>query len=675
MNYHPSILVVFLVLSFFGTTTGAQVQYASVMQEYSSSVGNKQFGPLQVLGKPDAMPQGGKSPCAWMSRLANSGKEYLEVSFDSLQVVRQVAVFENLNPGGVVAVSLIDEQGKTNRIYKGPAAATSEKSRVFRVFCSDDGRQYKGVRVDFDFSKFGGQKQIDAIAISDSEEPIQAEIHELKDLAWASGPENLGRKVNSAFSDVNPVISPDGRTLYFTRKDHPDNINGSDENDDIWYSEIDEKGNWGPATNMDEPLNNASNNFVESVTPDGNTLLLGNHYFRTSEEADGQELNGVSFAYRALDGWSFPRNIRIENYRNYDQYVNYFLSNDGRALLMGIEHDDTEGAADLYVSFLQADSSWSAPVNLGPVINSAGSEGTPFLAADGVSLYYTSDGFAGYGSSDMYMSKRLDNSWKNWSEPVNLGGRLNTAGWDAYFTLPASGEYAYFVSSENSLGATDVFRIRLPKQMKPEPVVLVSGRVLDAKSNAPLEATIRYERLPEGASAGLARSEPKDGQYRIVLPRGARFGFRAEAAGYFPVSAFINLDSLLDYQELSRDLSLVPMEVGQVVRLNNIFFDFGKATLQPESEPELRRVVEFMRANSGMRIEVDGHTDDVGADAANLQLSKERAASVIRFLIENGVEASRLFSEGYGETRPITGNDSEEGRSLNRRVEFKILKL
>ena len=128
----PSIhLLFFLVLGLFRTADGAQVQYASVMQEYSSSVGNKQFGPLQVLGKPDAMPQGGKSPCAWMSRLANSGKEYLEVSFDSLQVVRQVAVFENLNPGGVVAVSLIDEQGKTNRIYKGPAAATSEKSRVF----------------------------------------------------------------------------------------------------------------------------------------------------------------------------------------------------------------------------------------------------------------------------------------------------------------------------------------------------------------------------------------------------------------------------------------------------------------------------------------------------------------------------------------------------------------
>lgn len=438
---------------------------------------------------------------------------------------------------------------------------------------------------------------------------------------------------------------------------------------------IDDKGGWGPAVNMDEPLNNAGNNFVESVTPDGNTLLPGNHYFRTEAEAEGQELNGISYTHRTLEGWSFPENIRIRNFRNYDQYVNYFLSNDGRALLMGIEHDDTEGAADIYVSFLQADSSWSEPVNLGPMINSTGSEGTPFLAADGVTLYYSSDGFAGYGSSDMYMDRRLDDSWTNWSQPMNLGSRVNSAGWDAYFTLPASGEFAYFVSSENSLGSTDIFRIRLPRQIKPDPVALVSGIVFDAKTRLPLEATIRYELLPDGKEAGLARSEPKHGRYRIVLPHGSRFGFRAEAPGYFPVSAFLDLDSLSTYKELTQDLSLVPMELGQIVRLNNIFFDFAKSTLEPESEPELRRVAELLRSNPNMCLEIDGHTDDVGSAEDNLRLSKDRAAAVTGFLESLGIGKERLVADGFGEARPVSGNEDERGRSMNRRVEFKIIRL
>lgn len=272
------------------------------------------------------------------------------------------------------------------------------------------------------------------------------------------------------------------------------------------------------------------------------------------------------------------------------------------------------------------------------------------------------------------MTKRLDDTWTNWSEPKNLGPQLNTANWDAYYTITASGDYAYFVSSANSNGGTDIFRVALPQEVKPDPVVLVSGKVLNAKTQEPISANITYQFLPDGKEAGLASSNPGDGNYKIVLPSGKKYAFSASAPGFIAVNQNLDLSDLKEYKEMTQDLYLVPIEVGQTVRLNNIFFETGKAELLAESYFELDKLVKVMTDNATMEIEIEGHTDNVGSDAANMTLSKNRAKAVYDYLISKGIAATRIKSNGYGETKPLGSNDTDEGKAQNRRVQFTILK-
>ena len=272
------------------------------------------------------------------------------------------------------------------------------------------------------------------------------------------------------------------------------------------------------------------------------------------------------------------------------------------------------------------------------------------------------------------MTKRLDDTWTNWTVPQNIGKPINTPNWDAYYSIAASGEYAYFVSNENTKGGTDIFRIKLPKQIKPNPVVLVSGNVYNAKTKEPISASLLYETLPDNVNAGNALSSPDNGSYKIVLPYGKNYSFRAMANQFISVSENLNLDSIADYKEIKRDLYLVPIEVGQTIRLNNIFFDFGKAILRSESFPELDRVVKVLQENPTMEIEMSGHTDNVGSDVDNLSLSDNRAKSVKAYIVSKGIVESRIIAKGYGESKPMATNDTDEGKQLNRRVEFVILK-
>ena len=373
--------------------------------------------------------------------------------------------------------------------------------------------------------------------------------------------------------------------------------------------------------------------------------------------------------------WTRPLPLKIKNYYNKAEDNEFFLANDNKTLLMSIQRDDTHGKKDLYVSFYEGDLNFSEPLNLGPVVNTDEIETSPFLASDGISLYYSTEGLPGYGSSDIFVTRRLDDTWTHWSAPQNIGKPVNTSDWDAYYTIPASGDYAYFVSNKNSLGEADIFRIKLPEKAKPDPVVLVEGKVLNAKTKEPVDASISYELLPSGAEAGLARTNPVTGEYKIVLPYGNNYGFSANAKGFIPVSENLDLTKIASYKVITRDLYLVPVKVGETVRLNNIFFDSGKSTLRAESYPELNRVVKLMNQNPALEIELAGHTDNEGADDLNLKLSGDRAAAVKAYIVSKGIPDARISAKGYGETKPVAGNNTEEGKQLNRRVEFTILKL
>jgi outer membrane protein OmpA-like peptidoglycan-associated protein len=308
------------------------------------------------------------------------------------------------------------------------------------------------------------------------------------------------------------------------------------------------------------------------------------------------------------------------------------------------------------------------------VVNSGDSESSPFLAADEKTLFFSSRGFSGFGSNDIFMTKRLDDTWLNWTEPQNLGAAVNSAGWDAYFTIPASGEHAYLVSRQNSLGAEDIFRVKLPKELRPEPVLLVQGTVYNAKTKQPIAAKINYEKLPTGENAGLASTDPATNKYIITLPAGYKYGFLAESPGFIGVNEFLDVTAVTDYKEVNKDLYLVPIEQGQVVRMNNVFFDSKKSDLRTESFPELNRFVNFLNANPGVTIEIAGHTDNVGKDADNQLLSEQRAKAVYTYFQKKGIALNRISAKGYGKTKPLATNDTEEGRQTNRRVEFTILR-
>ncbi len=491
-------------------------------------------------------------------------------------------------------------------------------------------------------------------------------INLIPGLVYNSEPENLGESVNSRYDELLPVISPDGNTLYICRSESPDNTGGIEDYSDVFYSKRWKDG-WTPAINIKSPLNDADPNAVCSVSPDGNFLIMMNSY--------DDKNTGVSCSIKIADGWSMPVSLMIQDFYNKADDQEYFLANDTRVLLMTVERDDSYGKKDIYASFYQDNLSYSVPLNLGPIVNTDETEMSPFLASDGVTLYYSSDGLPGYGSNDIYVTRRLDDTWTNWSTPQNIGKPVNTKGWDAYYTIPASGEYAYFVSYENSLGEADIFRIKLPEKAKPRPVVLISGRVLNAKTNQPAESSIHYEFLPEGIEAGAARTDPASGEYKIVLAYGRNYGFSANATGYIPVSDNMDLTDIAEYKEINRDLYLVPIEVGEVVRLNNIFFDFGKSSLRAESYPELNRVVKLLNENQNMQIEIAGHTDNVGADDVNLKLSADRAKAVKGYIVSKGISDTRIVSKGYGKTKPLAGNETEEGKQLNRRVEFTILNI
>lgn len=475
-------------------------------------------------------------------------------------------------------------------------------------------------------------------------------------------PENLGPNVNSKGTELGPVIAPDGRTLFFTR-------GGSDGDQDIWFSRVDSSGEWSSAERMPYPLTNRFNNFVESVTPDGNTLLIGGRYLGYSAI-----VTGLAMTHRTLTGWREPEPLRIRNYYSRSRSVSSCLGSDGQTIVMSLDREGGSGQQDLHVSFQREGDEWTEPLNLGAVVNSNEIDFAPFLAADGVTLYFSSKGHGGYGESDIFVTRRLDSTWRSWSTPENLGPTINSREWDAYYVIPASGEYVYFGSVSNSIGQSDLVRVPLPKQVRPQAVALMSGRVINSKTNEPMEATIRYETLPDGAEVGIARTDPSTGSYAIALPAGKEYAFRAEAPGFLGVGSSIDLKLLDTYAEKQQDLSMVPMEMGSVIALQNIFFDFAQHELRAESFPELDRLADLMKVYPALEIEIEGHTDFVGTFWANVKLSEARVGSVINFLAQRGIDPCRLHENRLGESRPIAPNNTNEGRKKNRRVEFRIVR-
>lgn len=652
-----------------------KVYWADKVVAFSSQYSKTDRAAYQVLGEPNVLPIGGDWPTNWCTK-EKDGKEvendaFIRVGFNNPARIQQVVIAEGSNPSAVTKVTIFGTKGEKQVVYEQPPRTLNIKCRMLNIILPQPTDFYVSeVEVRLNPIAVIGRNGIDAIGISENKDTIKWDIKVIPNLEFASKPENLGDAINTIYDEVAPMISPDGRTIYFVRKFAPENVGGINDEDDIWYSTLDENGKWTPARNIGIPLNNKYNNFVQSITPDGNQLLLANVYNK-----DGSTAPGVSLTYKTRQGWAFPEKQSIDDFYNMSPYANYFLSNDGQFLIMALERKDSYGGLDLYVSFRKGDNRWSKPINLGPTINTRVNDYSPFLAADGVTLYYSTSGKSGYGKEDIFVTTRLDDTWQNWSEPLNLGPVLNSPESDTKYNIPASGEYAYFSSTNNSKGKNDIFRIKLPTKVKPKPVVLISGRVLNERTNKPIDARIIVEELPSGKEVAVARTDPNTGEFKIILPAGKKYGFRAIGLGFFDVNKFIDLTDVTEYTEIEDEIMrLSPIEVGSVVRLNNIFFEFAKAVLLPESYPELDRTAEFLKNNPTIEIEIGGHTDDIGSEKTNQILSEKRARAVADYLISKGVDPKRMIVVGYGESRPIAFNTDEEGRAMNRRVEFKVLK-
>jgi OOP family OmpA-OmpF porin len=657
---------------------GQTVQWASKVVDFSSQLTPIQYSAQQALGIPNVLPAGGQNPGAWTPDKPKRS-EFITLGYATPMQVQQIAIAESYNPGALYRVYVYDEAGKEYLVNTFNPMSVPLQGRMLNVFLEKTTYKVSAVKLEFDGSALPDYFSLDAVAISDSHIPIIADIDLPELLSKGLVVERLDANVNSDASEYNPLLSPDGKTLYFSRKNHPENEGGASDKEDIWYSELGEDGKWTLAKNMGSQFNNAQPNFVNTVssTPDGKSvvMLLGNKYLDK-----GKMVAGVSISTNVGGKWSDPKPLEIENDYNYNEKANYFMANTRKSLLMSVEREDTQGGRDLYVSFEKEDETWTQPLNLGKVINTVSEETAPFLASDDKTLYFSSNGFSGYGGSDVYMSKRFDDTWTNWSAPENLGSDINTKLDDLFFNIPSTSEYAYY-SRGITVDNSDIYRVKMPMFMTPDPIVIVKGKLVDARTGEPLGAKIIYERLSDGKEVGSTYSDPVTGEYEIHLPGGQQYGFRAEAKDHISESQNLDLRTFTkDGQLVDKNITLAPIEVARVeentkIILNNIFFDFDKSILKSESFPELKRIVTLMKENPTMQVEIAGHTDAVGPEAYNLGLSERRAKAVSKYLVEQSVDSDRIKTTFFGETQLIDKSNTREGNSKNRRVEFKILKM
>jgi OmpA-OmpF porin, OOP family len=673
------VTVACFVLFFVCAASGQELQWASKVIEFSSELTHVQYSAEQLLGKPNVMPSGGQNPNAWTPDKPKR-KEWIKVGYDHPMEIQQVAIAESYNPSGLYRLLLYDQAGKEYPVRTFNPESIPLQGRMLNIMFEKTPYKVVAVKLEFDGAALPEFFSIDAVGITDVHYPVIAAIDRPDLLASGIIVEKLDPNVNSDQSELNPMLSPDGKTLYFSRQNHPDNAGGVKDAEDIWYSELGQDGKWSLAKNMGPEFNNEHPNFINSVTtatPDGKSVLLvlGNTY-----KKNDRMVGGVSISDNINGTWSKPKAITIEDYYNFADKAHYFLSDSRKELLMSVEREDTRGGRDLYVSFMKNDSTWTKPLDLGSVINSAGDETAPFLASDDQTLYYSSNGFSGYGGNDIYMSKRLDDTWTNWSEPRNMGPEINSKGEDMFFNIPATSEYAYY-SRGPSADKLDVFRAKLPLFKTPEAFVTVKGKLVDSKTGKPIGAKIIFEQLPEGKEFGTALSDPVTGEYEMRLPAGKLYGVRAEAEGHMAQNQNLDLrntkaDGIVSNQNINLSpIEVVPVEPAATITLNNVFFDFDKAALKAESFPELDRVVDFMNKQPGMKVEISGHADAIGKEDYNMRLSKIRASAVVKYLLEKGISGDRVTMTFFGETRPLVDNKTESNRKKNRRVEFIILKM
>jgi OmpA-OmpF porin, OOP family len=555
----------------------------------------------------------------------------------------------------------------------------------------------------------------------------------------------MDKTVNTFRHEAAPIVSPDGNTLYFFVQDHPDNTYGKDDTQDIWMSEKDADGVWGPAQHLRSPFNIHRSNQVFTILPDGSIFIKG-----------GKSKGEKGFSIANKGGGLTELEVTDFKKMNKGRFYGASISSDLKHIIIYFSEVENSPNSDLYISHLQANGTYSRPVKmkLSTKLDDVG----PFIGPDQKTLFFGSARQAPgrQGGVDIYKTTRLDDTWTNWSEPVNLGKPINTSALDFYFTMDNAGNV--FTSRANKAleGAQLDIYMLVPKTIK----INLVGMVYNQKTNDPLQADIevrlkekdplklmsnatgKFEtKMPEVSEYVVSASAPgflpkeqsfkvptlyndttlniemlltpvakkliltgnvydrktekvinaklnvslrgdrktssslqaADGKYEQPIPKLGMYLIAASAEGYLNATDSVSIDNE-EFTPVTKDLYLEPIEVGVTVRLKNIYFDFDKTTLKKESFTELNKVVDFLKQNSTVEVEISGHTDSKGSDEYNQNLSQGRSQAVVDYIISQGIESHRLTPHGYGESKPIDTNDTPDGQANNRRVEFTVLK-
>lgn len=660
-------------------------------------------------------------------------------------------------------------------------------------------------------------------------------------------PKNLGSPVNSVYSEINPVLSPDGKTLYFVRVNHPENTFGYNDSEDIWFSEWLTDGTWSEPKRI-VSLNIGRYNAILSLSADGNTALINGIYTR---RGTFWKKRGLSISTRSETGWSTPVKLKIPSLsrRNRGKKSSGMMTPDGQYIVVSFSRDYNSKKTNLFYCKRKNNGNYSRPQAIHKLNVMTRSEDSPFLQADNKTLYYSTN-YQRKGNYDIYKAVRISDGWKRWSAPEKLNDTINSEGWEGYFKMNTKGSWAYFSSTEKSIGGADIYKVKIKEE---NPFVIVSGRILHEKSKRPLvgkaikmmvngsfvdsisynpdsatykiklplsklyslsaqvenyspvpakidvqtakefmlvkqdllerplpyvlvrgkllssgsnqripasanpkifingvladSATLlrdgtyavkvkygtvnkmvlkadKYESLPtsldlsrvdeykeipfdlyvneeqvasivgkildkktgnpvhkskhvsirvEGLNTVWATVDSTQGTYELKLPVGKTYTISASAMNYYPLYETLDIGQERSNVKIFKDLTIVPIEVGQSIRINNIFFETGKAALKSSSFPELDRVAKFLIENPDIKIEIGGHTDNVGKEASNMKLSQARADAVALYLISKGAAATNVVSKGYGLTKPVATNATAIGKAQNRRVEFTIM--
>ncbi len=469
---------------------------------------------------------------------------------------------------------------------------------------------------------------------------------------------NAGPIVNTQFQEYLPYITPDLSELYFTSR-RTGSTGGKKEYDGLYFEDIyvsqNKGGAWDTPQNMGAPINSDLHDACIGIAPSGETMFI----YKSSNGGD------IYISEKKGNQWSKPEPLSI-NTPFFE--TSACLSPDERTLYF-VRAENFKANRDIYYCSRTIGGKWSVPKKL-EGINTPYDEDAPFIHPDGKTLYFSSKGHSTMGGFDIFKTEKTASG--GWSTPVNLGYPLNTAGDDVYFVLSANGKIGYYSSDkEGGQGRQDLYSVRMPVSEEPE-LALLKGTVKD-ETGKPLDADITITDNSSREVVAKFSSNSANGKYMVALPSGKNYGITIEKKGKLFYSENVFLSEKDGYKELKNDVQLQSAKSGATVVLKNIFFDSGKSDLRPESTTELQKLVKLLQENPSIKIEISGHTDNTGNADANLALSRTRAQKVSEYLTSSGIPNNRLIYKGYGSTKPIADNATEEGRQKNRRTEFKIL--